>query len=205
MKKPVQLFSAPYEPVRAKVDSYAFSVGKANLAWTVEHLGIRVELTLGLPVADVVELWSLRVTNLSGRARKLSLYPYFPVGYMSWMNQSGEYRPDLGGVVASSVTPYQKVADYFKQKDFKDKTYFLCEQAPDAWEVRQSAFEGEGGLHAPSAIAAEQMGNSDARYETPTAAVQYRVTLADGEARDYRFLFGPRLTTPKSRRCAPST
>lgn len=186
-----ELFSAPYEPVRAKVDSYAFSVGKANLAWTVEHLGIRVELTLGLPVADVVELWSLRVTNLSARPRKLSVYPYFPVGYMSWMNQSGEYRPDLGGVVASSVTPYQKVADYFKQKDFKDKTYFLCEQAPDAWEVRQSAFEGEGGLHAPSAIAAEQMGNSDARYETPTATVQYRITLADGEARDYRFLFGP--------------
>jgi cellobionic acid phosphorylase len=186
-----ELFSAPYEPVRAKVDSYAFSVGKANLEWTIEHLGIRVELTLGLPVADVVELWSLRVTNLSGRARKLSVYPYFPIGYMSWMNQSGEYRPDLGGVVASSVTPYQKVADYFKQKDFKDKTFFLCEPAPDAWEVRQSAFEGEGGLHAPSAITAAQMSNSDARYETPTAAVQYRVSLADGEARDYRFLFGP--------------
>ncbi|MHA4866099.1 GH36-type glycosyl hydrolase domain-containing protein [Duganella sp. PWIR1] len=186
-----ELFSAPYEPVRTPVDSYSFSVGKSNLAWTIEHLGVRVELTLGLPVADVVEMWSLRVTNLSGRARKLSVYPYFPIGYMSWMNQSGEYRPDLGAVVASSVTPYQKVADYFKQKDFKDKTYFLCEQTPDAWEVRQSAFEGEGGLHRPSSIDAEQMGNSDARYETPTAALQYRLSLADGEARDYRFLFGP--------------
>ncbi|MRW82610.1 NdvB protein [Pseudoduganella sp. FT26W] len=186
-----ELFSAPYEPVRAPVDSYSFSVGKSDLAWTVEHLGVRVELTLSLPVADVVELWSLRVTNISGRARKLSVYPYFPIGYMSWMNQSGEYRPDLGGVVASSVTPYQKVADYFKQKDFKDKTYFLCEQAPDAWDVRQSAFEGEGGLHYPSAIAAAQLGDSDARYETPTAAVQYRLPLDDGEARDYRFLFGP--------------
>jgi cellobionic acid phosphorylase len=186
-----QLFSAPYEPVRAAVDSYSFSVGKSDLAWTVEHLGVRAELTLSLPTADVVELWSLRVTNISGRARKLSVYPYFPIGYMSWMNQSGEYRPDLGGVVASSVTPYQKVADYFKQKNFKDKTYFLCEQAPDAWEVRQSAFEGEGGLHQPSAIAAAQLGDSDARYETPTAAVQYRLALDAGAARDYRFLFGP--------------
>jgi cellobionic acid phosphorylase len=110
---------------------------------------------------------------------------------MSWMNQSGEYRADLGGVVASCVTPYQKVADYFKQKDFKDKTYFLCEHAPDAWEVRQSAFEGEGGLQQPSAIQDQQLGGSDARYETPAAAVQYRLSLADGEARDYRFIFGP--------------
>ena len=186
-----ELFSAPYEPVRAPVDSYNFSVGKSDLSWTIEHLGVRVELNLSLPASDVVELWSLRVTNLSGRARKLSVYPYFPIGYMSWMNQSGEYRADLGGVVASCVTPYQKVADHFKQKDFKDKTYFLCQEAPVAWEVRQMAFEGEGGLHNPSSLRDEQLGNSDARYETPTAVVQYRLALAAGEAHDYRFIFGP--------------
>lgn len=185
------LFSAPYEPVRAPVDRFAFSVGKNDLAWTVEHLGVRVELTLSIPTDDVVELWSLRVTDLSGRARRLSVYPYFPIGYMSWMNQSGEYRPDLGGVVASSVAPYQKVADYFKQKDFKDKTYFLCEEAPHAWEVQQQAFEGEGGLHRPSAIDAELLANGDARYETPAAVVQYRLALDAGGAHDYRFIFGP--------------
>jgi cellobionic acid phosphorylase len=194
-----ELFSAPYEPVRAPVDSYTFSVGKSDIAWSVEHLGVRVELNLSVPVSDVVELWSLRVTNLSGRPRKLSVYPYFPIGYMSWMNQSGEYRADLGGVVASCISPYQKVTDYFKQKDFKDKTYFLCEEAPVAWEVQQMAFEGEGGLHNPSSIQDEQMGNSDARYETPTASVQYRLELAADEAHDYRFIFGPAFDDPEIR------
>jgi len=186
-----QLFSAPYEPVRTPVDSFTFSVGKSDIAWTIEHLGVRVELNLSVPNDDVVELWSLKVTNISGRARKLSVYPYFPIGYMSWMNQSGEYRPDLGGVVASSVAPYQKVADYFKQKDFKDKTYFLCDEAPVAWDVRQEAFEGEGGLHNPSGTQADQLSNSDARYETPAAVVQYRLALAAGAQHDYRFIFGP--------------
>jgi cellobionic acid phosphorylase len=190
-----ELFSAPYEPVRAPVASFNFSVGKSDIAWTVEHLAIRVELSVSVPTDDVVELWSLRVANLSGRARKLSVYPYFPIGYMSWMNQSGEYRPDLGGVVASCVTPYQKVADYFKQKDFKDKTYFLCEQPPVAWEVQQQAFEGEGGLQYPDGVRAEQLSNGDARYETPAAIVQYRLQLApagaDACAQNYRFLFGP--------------
>ncbi|MES2205488.1 MAG: NdvB protein [Pseudomonadota bacterium] len=190
-----ELFSAPYEPVRAPVDSFTFSVGKSDLSWVIEHLGIRVEISLSLPTTDVVELWSLRVTNLSDRPRKLSVYPYFPIGYMSWMNQSGEYRADLGGVVASCVTPYQKVSDYFKQKDFKDKTYFLCEEAPIAWEVQQIAFEGEGGLHNPSSLQREQLSNSDARYETPTAVVQYRLALTAAESHhashDYRFIFGP--------------
>ena len=188
-----ELFSAPYEPVRAALDSFSFSVGKSDLVWRIEHLGLRVELSMTLPVDDVVELWSLRVTNLSGRVRKVSVYPYFPIGYMSWMNQSAECRPDLGGIVASSVTPYQKVADYFKNKDFKDKTYFLCERTPDAWEACQETFEGEGGLHNPDGARREVLTSGDARYETPAATVQYRLALDDGAAEEFRFAFGPAL------------
>ncbi|PPT45165.1 hypothetical protein XarCFBP6762_21455, partial [Xanthomonas arboricola] len=50
--------------------------------------------------------------------RRLSLYPYFPIGYMSWMHQGGAYEPALGGIVCRSVAPYQKVDDYFRQRDF---------------------------------------------------------------------------------------
>jgi cellobionic acid phosphorylase len=186
-----ETFSAPHEPVRAVPDHYAFSVGRADIAWTVEKLGIRVDLRLGLPVDDVAELWTLTVTNVSGRPRRISVYPYFTIGYMSWMNQSAEYRADLQGIVASSVTPYQKLQDYFKNKDFKDKTYLLCETAPDAWEANQGQFEGEGGLHAPDALRTERLAGGDARYETPVGAVQYRLAPGAGEALTRRFLFGP--------------
>lgn len=188
-----ELFSAPYEPVRAKVDSFRFIAGRHELGWVIEHLGLRIEMQLMLPTDDVVELWSVRVTNLSGRARRVSVVPYFPFGYMSWMNQSAEYRADLGGIVAISITPYQKVADYFKNQQLKDKTYFLCERAPDAWEAAQAAFEGEGGLHAPSSLAAPLLAKGDARYETPVACVQYRLELGAAQSETLRFLFGPAL------------
>lgn len=186
-----RLFSAPYEPVRAPVDRFIFSVGKSDIKWTVEHLGIRVEMTLGIPTHDVAELWTIKVTNLSGRPRKISVYPYFPIGNMSWMNQSGEWDEKLGGIVASSITPYQKAEDYAKNKYLKDKTYFMCETPPNSWEAMQQAFEGEGGLHAPSAVLQSELSGSDARYEIPVAAVQYSVALGAGEEREYRFLFGP--------------
>ena len=193
------LFSAPHEPVRAAPERFLFSVGKTDLAWTVERDGIRVELRLALPVEDVAELWTVTVTNLTGRERSLAITPYFPIGFMSWMNQSAEYSPALQGIVASSVTPYQKVTDYFKNKHFKDKTVFLCEQAPDSWEARQAAFEGEGGLHNPSALQASALGNGDARYEIPAATVQYRRTLAPGASWCARFLFGPAFDEAEAR------
>jgi cellobionic acid phosphorylase len=186
-----EIFSAPYEPVRAPYENFVFSMGKSDLRWTLQALGIELELVLSLPVDDVVELWDVKVTNRSGRNRRISVYPYFPVGYMSWMNQSAEYRSDLGGIIASCVTPYQKVADYFNHKNFKDKTFFLHEQVPTSWEAKQETFEGEGGLHNPSALQQELLSGGDARYETPAAVLQYRLELGVDSHQQYRFMFGP--------------
>ncbi len=186
------LFSVPHEPVRRLPDEFVFSVGLDDVAWRVACGDIEVEWSVRLPVDDAAELWTLRVRNRSGRVRRLSLYPYFPVGYMSWMNQSGGHRADLGGIVCSSVTPYQKVEDYFRNRDFLDRTVLLYDRAPDAWEANQSLFEGEGGLHAPSSISGrDTLQCGDALYEMPTAALQYRVSLAPGDVQEYRFVFAP--------------
>jgi cellobionic acid phosphorylase len=185
------IFSAPYEPVRVKLDRFSFSVGKSDIRWSIEKDGIALDITLRLATRDVVELWSLEVRNTSSRSRNLSLYPYFPVGYMSWMNQSGRYRPDLGGIIATCVTPYQKVADYFKNRSFKNKTFFLAEQTPVAWEAKQEAFEGEGGLHNPTGAQQAELSRGDALYETPAAILQYRLQLAAGQSQQHRFIFGP--------------
>ncbi|KAL8380726.1 hypothetical protein RB595_005147 [Gaeumannomyces hyphopodioides] len=185
------VFSAPYEPVRANLDKFVFSVGKSDIRWRAEAGGVRVEMELILPTHDVAELWTVRVTNLSGKPRRLSIFPHFTIGYMSWMNQSAGWRPELGGIIGKCVTPYQKAEDWFKNKHIKDRTYFLCEKEPLAWEARHSAFEGEGGLHAPSALRTPTLSNSDANYETPTAVVQYREELAPDAHAEYRFLFGP--------------
>jgi len=186
-----ELFSAPYEPVRAKLDKFIFSPGKSEIRWQVEHLGIEVLLEVSIPTDDVVELWQLKVKNVSDRPRKISVYPYVPFGFMSWMNQSAVYREDLGAVVGKCVTPYQKLDDYFKNKNLKDLSYFIHERAPDAYEAGRDAFEGEGGIHNPSGTQQALLSNGDALYETPAAALQYRLSLGVGQQEDYRFLLGP--------------
>lgn len=188
------LFSAPYEPVRVKLDNFQFSVGKNDLRWQVEKDGIRVEMQLSLSKDDPIELWQFNIKNTSKQSKKISIYPYFPVGYMSWMNQSGEYNKEMNGIICSSITPYQKYKDYDKIKTFKDKTFLIADTKPTSWEVNQWAFEGEGGLHSPSGIAATELARGDARYETPACILQYRIELSPQAGKTYRFLFGPART-----------
>ncbi|MGN6209017.1 GH36-type glycosyl hydrolase domain-containing protein [Asticcacaulis sp.] len=185
------LFSAPYEPVRAPVDAFAFEVTPTDIRWTIDRPGLRIELTLTLPVNDACELWEVRLTNSGKRDRQVSFYPAFPLGLMSWMNQSARFDATHGGIVADSVTPYQKIEDYFKNKNLKDKVILLSEQAPLAFETRQARFEGEGGLYKPDAIMAAQMSDGVALYENPIAAMQFDHDLAKDESITHRFLFAP--------------
>lgn len=188
-----ETFSAPHEPLRASPDKFVFSVGKSDIRWCVEKLGIRIELQLNIPLHDVAELWQLTVSNISGRPRRISVYPYIPFGFMSWMNQSARYRKDLGGIVASCVTPYQKLDDYFKNKDLKDKSFLLHDRQPDYWEACRDAFEGEGGIQNPSGVQQKILGNGDALYETPAGIFQYRLEMANDSREKFRFLLGPAL------------
>ena len=188
-----QCFSVPYEPMRVKLDKFSFVQTPSEIYWLIEHLGLKVQVTLSLTKQDIVERWSLSVQNLmkDGVKRNISIYPYFSIGYMSWMNQSASFDKQLNGIVATAVTPYQKVEQYFKNKELKDKTFFMGNKKPTTWLANQAGFEGEGGLHLPDALELLTLSNSDARYEMPVAVFQYRESLSEQESVDYQFLFGP--------------
>lgn len=186
-----EIFSLPYEPVKHPQQSFSFSCQTDCFRWQSDCLKLRVELRAHIAAKDVIECWKLTITDLSKHSRRLSVYTYFPVGYMSWMNQSAKYEPTLNGIVCRSITPYQKVDDYFKNQQLKDLTYLISDKTPTAWECRQMAFEGEGGLHAPCSIAQTTLANGESLYDMPTAALQFDITLAPQTSDTLRCLFGP--------------
>lgn len=188
------LFSAPYEPCRRPFDRFAFEPGLTDIRWHLAAQGLQVEIRLTLALDDVAERWEVSVRNVSDAPRKLSVVPFFPVGYASWMNMSGAYEPRLQGIVCSCITPYQKVADYFVQKDFAELTYLIGDRTPTSWEANARAFEGEGGLHDPEALRHPELGRGDARYEIPACVLHYAFELAPGQTDVFRFVFGPAQT-----------
>jgi cellobionic acid phosphorylase len=186
-----EIFSIPYEPVRSTLDSFNFSVGKDNLIWRINHLELDIQLSLSLPKNDALEMWELSVISHSEKTRNIAIYPYFSIGYMSWMNQSADFYKELNGIVASSITPYQKVEDYFKNQHLKDKTFLLSKHQPTSWCANQPVFEGEGGLHNPDALQFTLLPQSKALYQTPVAALQFDHQLNYQEQVKHQFLFGP--------------
>lgn len=187
------LFSIPYEPVKNPLDQFNFSIGASDILWKIKKNDLEIEMKLTLTRNDLVELWSVKLTNKSDQAKNLDIYPYFPVGYMSWMNQSAAYDQELNGIVCSSISPYQKYQDYDKVRYYKDKTFLIADRIPFSYEANQEAFEGEGGLNNPAAIQKEALKKGDALYETPTCALQYKIALQAWQTEEFKFVFGPAI------------
>lgn len=185
------IFSGPYEPVRAALDRFEFIPEPGQITWVSEFNQIRLTLCLRLPTQTAVECWKVTVEDLSDTERDLSIYPYFPIGYRSWMNQSGQFDAALNAVVCRSIEPYQKVQDYFKNQSLHELTFLAADRRVDAWETSQQVFEGEGGLHCPSAIQQPSLSNSRANYCTPTAVMQFNLSLHAGQSKSVHLLFGP--------------
>ena len=125
-----KFFSSPFEPVREKLTKFLFSAGQSDIRWEIENDDLRFESCLSLDALEPIEIWDTAIQNNSAKRRLLSLYTYFPVGYMSWMNQGASFDSELNAIVCSSVTPYQKLEDYFKNKHLKDITYLIAELSP---------------------------------------------------------------------------
>ncbi|MBW8189615.1 hypothetical protein K0504_01090 [Neiella marina] len=175
------LFSAPYEPCRVAQAEFEMRSASNSIQWRVKHQGIEALITTWLGDDEVAEYWSCQLINHSQQQKSLTLTPYFSVGYLSWMNQQGYFDRTLNSIVCPAVTPYQKVEQYFANHHFADTTFLWASTPPDSWQASQQGFEGEGGLHRPSALEQDALPCEAAIYQTPVAALQYQLTLAAGE------------------------
>jgi cellobionic acid phosphorylase len=186
-----ELWSLPHEPVRRPADAWLFSAGRGDIEWRVSQLGVDARVTVSVPADDVVELWEVELVNTSDRRRALRLCTCFSIGYMSWMNQAAGFDAKLEAIVATSVLPYQRLEDYPKALAAKSMTFLAANRPPNSYEASLEAFEGEGGLHDPDGLRGTSLGNGEAHYEIPVAAMQYAIDLRPGEATDLCFIFGP--------------
>ncbi len=185
-----ELISLPYEPCRKRTDSFAFIQEKGQISWRISHNDLNINIRVSLCNAHIAECWHISIVNQSDSVKRIALYPYFTVGYQSWMNQSADYDETLYAIIASAITPYQKVSQYFENQELKDKTFLISERSPDAWLANQELFEGEGGLSNPTALGQRSLPNCGTQYQVACAAMQYDIELAPNEAFENKWAFG---------------
>ena len=197
-----KFWSVPYEPVQREPDSFEFSASTADIQWRIVTDDIEAAIRLIVPRDDQAELWTVTLANRGKKSRKLSLYTYFPIGQVGWINQSSKYDPALGGIVIDYFPYYVKVPDYYKLRTLKNSIFLVSDRKPVAAETNYREFLGGKAPHDPAALHLPKLAGGKAAYEPSVASLQFKLDLAPAAAATTNFVFGPAADHKDVRRLA---
>jgi cellobiose phosphorylase len=173
-------------PVRGR-NAYVVRHGFGYSIFDYTEDGITTELCVYVAVDAPVKFYKLKITNNSGRPRKLSATSYWElilgdVRSGSQMHVVTESDPASGAILARNVY----------SPEFGDRVAFInCSETGRSFTGDRAEFLGRNGsLASPAAMRRVRLSNRVGAGYDPCAALQTPLTLADGQERTVTFTMG---------------
>ena len=209
-------WSASWQPVGKPLDGYKSECrhGSAYTIISSEYAGIRAETTYFVPLGRNFECWRVRLTNLSGRPRRLSAFTYVEyVGNWSAYDDliNLQYTQHIvrmaveGGIIDHGTNVnLPLMPDNFEQKDQGRHTFLaLVGSEVSGYDTDRTAFLGTYGSYAkPAVVERGHCTNSLAAGDNGCGVLESRIRLDPGETREFLVLMGVGTAREEGRRAA---
>ncbi|HWA39625.1 MAG TPA: hypothetical protein VG873_17355 [Burkholderiales bacterium] len=181
-----QLWSPTPLPCRGE-GSYVTRHGFGYSVFEHAEGAIRSELTVYVDLETAVKFSVLKVTNESGRARRLSA-----TGYVEWV--LGDLRPKTAMHVVTEIDPASGALcarNAYSAEIAERIAFFDVDDAVRSVTGDRSEFLGRNGsLGNPAALRRVQLSNRVGAGYDPCGAIQVPFELAPGQAREVIFRLG---------------
>lgn len=203
-----EAWSLAPQPLKPPYDNYRCTHGMGYTTFRTAAHGVEAEWTLFVPQNLSCEVWTVKITNKSGRPRRLALLSYlelllgsFPDWHREFHNLFVKTRFDdkLDAIVADSTLWTANIpADPGWNKDWPYTFFFAADAKLSSYTVdREEVFGSYNDW--PQARMLEKgrrlSGRLGMGYD-PVVASQIGVELADGQSREVSFMIG---ALPKDR------
>ena len=209
-------WSASWQPVGKPLDEYKSECrhGSAYTIISSEYAGIRAETTYFVPLGRNFECWRVRLTNLSGRPRRLSAFTYVEyVGNWSAYDDliNLQYTQHIvrmaveGGIIDHGTNVnLPLMPDNFEEKDQGRHTFLaLVGSEVSGYDTDRTAFLGTYGSYAnPAVVERGECSNSLAAGDNGCGVLESRIRLEPGETREFLVLMGVGTAREEGRRAA---
>lgn len=197
-----EYWSASYAPVRKSLDRYECRHGLAWSTFVSEKKGIACEYTVFVPLDGPVELWRVKITNKSGRSRRISAFPY-----MEWTMDDVPQGTDDLVYAAHLDAGFDKessslwVSHRFPEDYAFYRAFLSADFRPDGWDANRAAFVGRGRtLGCAQAVEEGRLTQTPAEAEVAIGALHKRFRLAAGGTVRFTIMAGMAQTAAERRR-----
>ncbi|MDF3128182.1 N,N'-diacetylchitobiose phosphorylase [Kiritimatiellaeota bacterium B1221] len=198
-------WSASWLPVGKPLDVFKSECAHAPGCTRIRSVyrEVEIEVTYFIPLGETFEVWDVRVTNKSGKARRLKLFPFVEpqcnysaeddgknLQYNQYISSTRLAAPGLIDIGSNINMPEDP--DHFTNKDQKRHRFFgLTGMAATNFDADLECFIGRHGSKAkPAAVVQGCCRGSEAGGDMPCGAFELDVALDADEEMCFACLFG---------------
>ena len=185
-----EFWSATWQPVRKKLDSYECRHGLGYSIISAKFAGIETEATYFIPVSENVEVHRLRISNTGAKSRRVALFSF--VEFCLWSadddDRNFQRNLNIGEVEVSGGMIFHKT-EYRERRNHY--SYYAVNRDVSSFETDREAFLGNyGNLDSPRAVREGACSNSIASGWAPIASHCITLDLQPGAREEVVFVLG---------------
>jgi cellobiose phosphorylase len=178
--------------VRGKLDSYQCRHGLGYTIISSRKNDVACEITYFVPLGEDLEIWRLKITNLSKKPKKLALFSYVEFCLWDAVGDAANFQRtwNIGRAHAEKNTIYHTTL-YGSWLDIF--AYFHCSAPVSSFDCQRKAFLGNHGynnLDNPEAVQKGCGSNSVAIGWAPIGSHCINVDLKAGQTETILFVLG---------------
>lgn len=179
-----------YKPVKQKLDFYQCRHGLGYSVITGRLHDLEVETTYFVPVDTDAEIWALKVTNRSQKAKTIDLFSYIEFCLWNAMDDSTNFQRNwnIGEVEIDGTAIFHKT-EYRERRNHY--AYFYCNEPIAGFDTSRDAFLGSmNDYSCPDVVRARKASGSIAHGWAPIGSHHVHLTLKPGEMKSLHFILG---------------
>ncbi len=183
-------WSVSWQPVGKPLDQAKYSCrhGMSYTVYECEYEGIKASQTMVIPRGEAVQLWDVRVKNVSEKVRKLSVFSYLEFSFHHIMIDNQNYQMSLYCAGASYEDGIIEEDLFYEEEGYQ---YFTASFEPDGFDCMRDKFIGTYNTETnPEAVAAGRCSSSYEKGGNHCGSLQKDLELQPGEEVRLIFMLG---------------
>lgn len=185
-----EYWSISWQPVGKPLDEakYTCRHGMSYTVYECEYNGIKASQTLYIPLGTPVEVWDVKVENLSGKPRNISVFSYAELSFHHIDMDNRNFQMSLYAAGSSYENGIIEQDHFYEEGGFQ---YFASTFEPDSFETCRDEFIGLYRTETnPIGVEKGELGGHTELGGNQCCGLHKRYSLAAGESTRLAFLLG---------------
>ncbi len=203
-----KVWSPTFLPVKTKLNKFECRHGIGYTVFETEYKGIKIELSMFVPVDDNLEIWDLKVSNQSGNDADLSLFTYF-----EWcLGSSADHHREFHRSFLETEFDKKNNIMFATKRlweiplgdrghwniDYQHYGFLSCNKKINDYESDKEYFVGQyGDLINPAALSKKKLSKQTGKWIDPIGCIKVDLKIRKNNSDHTAFYLG--LVENKSR------